>query len=48
MNVGDEVINTASVAVPGEAAPVVITDVQGVSDTAGRMQRLLGLLREIR
>jgi tetratricopeptide (TPR) repeat protein len=48
VNVGDEVINTANTTVPGEVAPVVITDVQGVSDTAGRMQRLLGLLREIR
>ena len=48
VNVGDEVINTVNVAASGEAVPLVITDVQGVSDTAARMQRLLGLLREIR
>jgi tetratricopeptide (TPR) repeat protein len=48
VNVGDEVINTANVASRGEAQPVVITDVQGRTDTTGQVQRLLELLRNIR
>jgi hypothetical protein len=45
VNVGDEVFGTANKAAP---APALITDVQGTTDSGGRLQKLLELLREIR